>query len=214
MKRNRKLLRSAFCGLACALLLSSSPLTALVAHADTQSQIDELREQLKALEAQAQAQQEVINELTDNKARVVDRKIALDSKIDLTRRQVQVIRGQIEIYDEIVAEKQAELEEAQAAEAAQEELLRSRMRAMEENGNATYISFIFDSDSLTDLLSRIADVDDIMHYDNILEAEYKAARENVEVIKKSYEQTLAEQESLSRELDQKTGELDAQITAA
>ncbi len=214
MKGKRKLLPSAVCTLVCALLLSSSPLTALVAHADTQSQIDELREQLKALEAQAQAQQEVINELTDNKARVVDRKIALDSKIDLTRRQVQVIRGQIEIYDEIVAEKQAELEEAQAAEAAQEELLRSRMRAMEENGNATYLSFIFDSDSLTDLLSRIADVDDIMHYDNILEAEYKAARENVEVIKKSYEQTLAEQESLSRELDQKTGQLDAQITAA
>ncbi len=97
MKRNSKLLRSAVCGLVCALLLSSSPLTALGAHADTQSQIDELREQLKALEAQAQAQQEVINELTDNKARVVDRKIALDSKIDLTRRQVQVIRGQIEI---------------------------------------------------------------------------------------------------------------------
>ena len=202
------------CLLAAVLLLTASPLTALQAQAVTQAEIDDLREQLKELEAQVQAQQEVINSLTENKARVVDRKIALDAKIDLTRRQIQLIRSQVEIYDQIVADKQAELEQAQEAENAQAELLRTRMRAMEENGNNSYISFLFDSSSLTDLLARLADVDDIMHYDKTLEAEYKAAREDVEIIKKSYEETLAEQESLSKELDRKTEELDAQIVAA
>ena len=214
MKRKRQIWRSILCVLAAALLLTASPLTALEAHAVTQAEIDSLKEQLKELEAQAQAQQEVINSLTDNKARVVDRKIALDAKIDLTRRQIQLIQSQVEIYDQIVAEKQGELEQAQAAEETQAELLRTRMRAMEENGNSSYISFLFDSSSLTELLSRLADVDDIMHYDQTLEAEYKAAREDVEVIKKSYEETLSEQEALSKELDRKTEELDAQITAA
>ena len=214
MIRKKTLWRSFVCLLAAVLLLTASPLTALQAQAVTQAEIDDLREQLKELEAQVQAQQEVINSLTENKARVVDRKIALDAKIDLTRRQIQLIRSQVEIYDQIVADKQAELEQAQEAENAQAELLRTRMRAMEENGNNSYISFLFDSSSLTDLLARLADVDDIMHYDKTLEAEYKAAREDVEIIKKSYEETLAEQESLSKELDRKTEELDAQIVAA
>ena len=214
MIRKKTLWRSLVCFLTAVLLLTASPLTALQAQAVTQAEIDDLREQLKELEAQVQAQQEVINSLTENKARVVDRKIALDAKIDLTRRQIQLIRSQVEIYDQIVADKQAELEQAQEAENAQAELLRTRMRAMEENGNNSYISFLFDSSSLTDLLARLADVDDIMHYDKTLEAEYKAAREDVEIIKKSYEETLAEQESLSKELDRKTEELDAQIVAA
>ncbi len=214
MKRKRKLWRPLLCAVAAALLLTSAPFAALEARAVTQGEIDSLKEQLKELEAQAQAQQEVINALADQKGRVVDRKIALDAKIDLTRRQIQLIQNQVAIYDEIVAEKQAELEQAQAAEDAQAELLRSRMRAMEESGNASYLTFLFDSSSLTDLLSRLADVDDIMHYDKIVEAEYKAAREDVEVIKKSYEETLSEKEALSKELDRKTDELDAQITAA
>ncbi len=214
MKRQRKTWRTLLCVLAAAMLLTSAPMTAVVARADTQGQIDALKEQLRELESQAQAQQEIINALADQKGRVVDRKIALDAKIDLTRRQIQLIRDQVAIYDDIVAEKEAELAQAQAAEEAHAELLRARMRAMEESGNASYLTFIFDSSSLTELLSRLADVDDIMHYDKIVEAEYKAAREDVEIIKRSYEETLSEKESLSKELDRKNEELDAQITAA
>ena len=55
MKRKRQIWRSILCVLAAALLLTASPLTALEAHAVTQAEIDSLKEQLKELEAQAQA---------------------------------------------------------------------------------------------------------------------------------------------------------------
>ena len=210
MKNIKKSLRSVFC----ALLATAALAAALPAHAVSQAEIDDLQKKLDALEQQAQEQQDVINDLTSQKARFITRKLALDNKIEINRQMIELIGEQIEIYDEIIAEKQAELDKALEKETAQTELLRSRIRAMEENSTYSYASFIFDSSSVTELLSRIGDVNDIMHYDKTLEEEYMAAREDVESIKKSYEEARHEQELLQKELDTKQAELDAQVEAA
>lgn len=210
MKNIKKSLRSVFCVLLAAAALAAS----LPAYAVSQAEIDDLQKKLDALEQQAQEQQDVINDLTSQKARFITRKLALDNKIEINRQMIELIGEQIKIYDEIIAEKQAELDKALEKETAQTELLRSRIRAMEENSTYSYASFIFDSSSVTELLSRIGDVNDIMHYDKTLEEEYMAAREDVESIKKSYEEARHEQELLQKELDTKQAELDAQVEAA
>lgn len=210
MKNIKKSLRSVFCALLAAAALAAS----LPAYAVSQAEIDDLQKKLDALEQQAQEQQDVINDLTSQKARFITRKLALDNKIEINRQMIELIGEQIEIYDEIIAEKQAELDKALEKETTQTELLRSRIRAMEENSTYSYASFIFDSSSVTELLSRIGDVNDIMHYDKTLEEEYMAAREDVESIKKSYEEARHEQELLQTELDTKQAELDAQVEAA
>ena len=210
MKNMKKILRSVFCALLAAAALAAS----LPAYAVSQAEIDDLQKKLDALEQQAQEQQDVINDLTSQKARFITRKLALDNKIEINRQMIELIGEQIEIYDEIIAEKQAELDKALEKETTQTELLRSRIRAMEENSTYSYASFIFDSSSVTELLSRIGDVNDIMHYDKTLEEEYMAAREDVESIKKSYEEARHEQELLQKELDTKQAELDAQVEAA
>ena len=210
MKNLKKTLRSVVCALLAAVVFAAS----LPAYAVSQSEIDELQKKLDALEQQAQEQQDVINDLTSQKARFITRKLALDNKIEINRQMIELIGEQIEIYDEIIGEKQAELDKALEKETAQTELLRSRIRAMEENSSYSYASFIFDSSSVTELLSRIGDVNDIMHYDKALEEEYMAAREDVESIKKSYEEARHEQELLQKELDTKQAELDAQVEAA
>ena len=210
MKNLKKTLRSVVCALLAAVVFAAS----LPAYAVSQSEIDELQKRLDALEQQAQEQQDVINDLTNQKARFITRKLALDGKIEINRQMIELIGEQIEIYDEIIGEKQAELDKALEKETAQTELLRSRIRAMEENSSYSYASFIFDSSSVTELLSRIGDVNDIMHYDKALEEEYMAAREDVESIKKSYEEARHEQELLQKELDTKQAELDAQVEAA
>ena len=165
MKNIKKSLRSVFCALLAAAALAAS----LPAYAVSQAEINDLQKKLDALEQQAQEQQDVINDLTSQKARFITRKLALDNKIEINRQMIELIGEQIEIYDEIIAEKQAELDKALEKETAQTELLRSRIRAMEENSTYSYASFIFDSSSVTELLSRIGDVNDIMHYDKTLE---------------------------------------------
>lgn len=209
-----KNIKKSLCSVFCALLAAAALAASLPAHAVSQAEIDDLQKKLDALEQQAQEQQDVINDLTSQKARFITRKLALDNKIEINRQMIELIGEQIEIYDEIIAEKQAELDKALEKETTQTELLRSRIRAMEENSTYSYASFIFDSSSVTELLSRIGDVNDIMHYDKTLEEEYMAAREDVESIKKSYEEARHEQELLQKELDTKQAELDAQVEAA
>ena len=214
LKHNGRAKRAVSLLLVALFLLALSPISEIRASAVTRDQITELQEQLAELEEQVQAQQEIVDSLAESKAKIVERKVALDKKIDLVQRQVALIESTVAIYDEIVNEKAEELDEALNAEAVQAETLRTRIRAMEENGNNSYISFIFEARSLTDLLGRIADINDIMHYDRNLEATYRAARENVEEIKAGYEEVLAEQESLRKELSLRTDELQAQIEAA
>lgn len=200
-----------FLSAAAAVLLTLSPMTV---RADTQDQINAVKAELEEIGKQIEAQQGVINQLTENKSRVVDRKIAIDEKINLTLRQIDLINQQVDIYDGIIAEQEQELAQAQSVEDAQTELLRSRIRAMEENGNYSYVSFLFEADSFSDFLARLGDVNDIMRYDKDLEEHYMSAREDVENIKHNYEETQLQQEELVRELDLKRTELDGMITAA
>ena len=204
----------AFVSILLSLVLLLTAAGPVPARAVTQAEIDALKEELAEIDKEIAAQQDVINTLTENKSRIVERKLALDKKIALTLRQIELINEQVELYTAIIAEKEEELAAALEVENAQSALFRSRMRAMEENGSYSYISFLFEADSFSDLLARIGDVSDIMHYDQSLEARYMAAREDVEALKHSYEEYQLQQEELIKELDTKNLELNAQIEAA
>ena len=103
MKNIKKSLRSVFCALLAAAALAAS----LPAYAVSQAEIDDLQKKLDALEQQAQEQQDVINDLTSQKARFITRKLALDNKIEINRQIIELIGEQIEIYFYIITEKQA-----------------------------------------------------------------------------------------------------------
>ena len=98
MKNIKKSLRSVFCALLAAAALAAS----LPAYAVSQAEIDDLQKKLDALEQQAQEQQDVINDLTSQKARFITRKLALDGKIEINRQMIELIGEQIKIYDEII----------------------------------------------------------------------------------------------------------------
>lgn len=85
---------------------------------------------------------------------------------------------------------------------------------MEENGNWSYVAILFEATSFTDLLSRVADITDIMHYDQELEEQYMSTRADVEAIKEDYETAQAERQEIKKELESKQARLDAQVEAA
>ena len=83
----------------------------------------------------------------------------------------------IAYYDQEIAQKEAEQAEAEANEQAQYELFCQRVRAMEEEGTVSYWSILFNSESFSELLDRLADVDAVMAYDNRVMDELIAARQ-------------------------------------
>ena len=125
-----------------------------------------------------------------------------------------MINEQIALYDEMIEEKAQEVEEAIRVEEEQFAHYCARVRTMEETNAWSYVSFLFEADSLTDFLSRLNDVLDIVRNDRHVKDEYIAARETVEQVKAEYEEVQAEQEEKREELLQEKERLEEQIDNA
>lgn len=205
---------SAICVLLAVIMVLSLVITVLPAHAVDETDLERLTEKRLLLEEQLAEQAQLVQELSDNQTLIVYRKAALDKQISLNREAIALIEEQIAAYQELIDRKEEELSAATAAETEQTELLRERIRTMEENGERSYLAFIFAAENIPEILARVADVNDIMHYDRELEKSLQQSRENVETIKREYEETRAEQDAVNRELVARREQLAAQVEAA
>ena len=213
--KKRKVLVSALSFLL-ALLMIGSVLVSVIgsAHAVTRAEINSLEEKKKAIAEQKSQLQSQIDSKKEEQATILEKKSALDAQNELTRQEIELINKQIELYDKLIEQKAAELDEAIAEEKAQMERFRTRMRAMEENGSLTYIAILFEAKSFSDLLARIDFISEIMEYDKKLEEALINARKHVQKVKAEYEETQREQEQVRAELLEKKAQLEAEIEAA
>ena len=200
-----------------AVIFVLSLLTVIIptrANAVTQSEINALQQKRDQIQAKQAAQQEQIDTLREQEAGVLEQKTALDQETTLTQEEINVVQQQIDLLDEMIVEKLAELEAAKADEAEQSELLRVRMRELEEGGTASFIVLLLESRSISDLLTRIDMIGEIISYDKALEAALKDARERVEVAEKGLEDAKLEQEEKRSDLETKKADLMNQVAQA
>lgn len=182
--------------------------------ADEQDRIDALEQQKVELQSQQASIQTNINDLMAQQADVIEQKAAMDEKNELARQEIELINEQIDVYTDLIEQKARELEKAEAAEQAQYDLYCKRVRAMEEEGSYTYLDILFQCRSLSDVLSAIDMIGEIMDADKRLFEEYKTARENTELVKAEYEGTLQQLGEKQETLEAEKAELEAQIAAA
>lgn len=182
--------------------------------ADEQDQIDALEQQKVELQSQQASIQTNINDLMAQQADVIEQKAAMDEKNELARQEIELINEQIDVYTDLIEQKARELEKAEAAEQAQYDLYCKRVRAMEEEGSYTYLDILFQCRSLSDVLSAIDMIGEIMDADKRLFEEYKTARENTEKVKAEHEGTLQQLGEKQETLEAEKAELEAQIAAA
>ena len=172
----------------------------------SQSQIDEVKRKRDQVYEEKQAQQEIIDELSASRDDIISQKMALEEKVAMTREQIALNNQEIELYEDMIAQKQEEVIQAKALEDLQLERYRARIRAMEENGQLDLFVLLSESQSISDLLSALDDAGDIMQSDRALEDQYIAARKAHEAKKDEYEEyksgLVAIQEMLSDERDQ------------
>lgn len=179
-----------------------------------QGEIDSIEAQKEELQAERAGMQAGIDELEAQRASVLEQKAALDAQNELARQEIELIDEQIALYTSLVEEKARELEQAEAEESEQLDTYRTHIRAMEENGKYTYLDILFRSASLSELLTAIDQIGEIMEADKRLYDEYSAAREHTEDVKAEYEATLAELGAESEELAEEKAELEEQIASA
>ncbi len=201
--------------LAAALMLPALNNAAPVeASAASQEELDQLKSERDALVQQRQAQQAVVNELKNQQASVLAVKQALDERNMYTQWQIELTQQEIELYDGMIADKSIEVDEAKTLEAQQLDKYRTRVRAMEENGSSSYVEYLLDADSLSDFLTAVDDIGEIMQSDRTLEDAYIEARENTEAVVAEYEEYKADIVEKQDELRNEQAELQAELDEA
>lgn len=210
---SKKKLRAAAAFLAL-VLVALAIVPAGPALAVSQSEIDALEEQRDALKAEREEMQAGIDELKNEQAGVLEQKRALDEQNEVYRQELELIEEQVSLYTRLVDEKAAELEKATSAETEQLAIYKQHVRAMEENGNYTYLSIIFGSKSLSELMANLDMIGEIMEADKRIYDQYTAAREDAEVIKAEYEETLGQLADKQEEYEAEKADLEAKIAEA
>ena len=215
MKKTRKL------RIVCAALAVFVTVAALLpgisgtdALAVSQSQIDALEEQRDALRAEREEMQAGIDELESQQADVLQQKAALDAQNEVYRQEIELIEEQVSLYTQLVEQKRQEVELATQAESEQLATYRRHVRAMEENGRYTYLSILFGSRSLGELMSNLDMIGEIMEADQRSYEQYTAAREQSEQIQAEYETMLTELDSRQSEFETEKAALEVQIDEA
>ena len=212
--KNQKFFVRFLCVFLAVLMILSVIMMVIPVRAVSENDIALLKARRVELEKQLADQEELIRSLTENRALIIDRKAALDRRIELNRESIDLMNEQIDAYETLIEEKAREYADAVEAESTQSDLFRKRVRAMEEGGNYSYIAFLFAAENVSDFLSRLSDIDDIMHYDRQLEDDLRESRALVEQLKKEYVRIQEEQSAVRDELTGKKELLDGQIEAA
>ncbi len=178
---------------------------------NTQASLAELEARKEELAGKAEESREKINKLQENQAALIDQKAAYDERDTYIREQIVLTDEQIELYQSLIDKKQEEVDAAKALEDRQLERYRTRVRAMEENGEYDVLGVILKADSLSSLLSIFDDMRDIMASDRRLEDQYIAAREEHERIRAEYEAEKEKYDAKMAELKDEEAQLKADI---
>lgn len=184
------------------------------AWAVTQDEINTLKAKKEAIGQQMDEIQARLSGLQSEQTDVLGQRDALNAQKEGAEQEIALVEEEIALYDRLVAEKSAELDAARATEQRQLERFRSRVRAMEERGEYSVLSLVFEAENYAQLLTAIDDISMIMQSDRELADAYEAARREVERVKAEYEQALSEQKTRQTELEAEKAALLAKIAEA
>ena len=159
--KNRRLWVSIVAGILALVMVLTLVLSLLPTRAyaktssEIQGEIDDLKEQQTALQEQMEELRARQEQNKNETADVVEQKNAIDQQIGLLYIEIVNINQQISAYNQLIADKQEELDAALENLAALSEKNKERIRAMEEDGKLSYWSVLFKANSFSDLLDRL-----------------------------------------------------------
>ncbi len=168
------------------------------AMAASDSEAQKLKDQIAALDKQQQALKEQINNAQSDANAAASKKNYYDNLIYTTNQKITASESLIKELDAQIKASQTAIEETEKLIEQTHKNFLERMRIAHEDGDVSYIDMILGSQSITDFLSRIEQVNAMLEYDKTLKANYNAQKEDLinqktrlEESKKLQEQTKA-----------------------
>ena len=197
--------------IAAMLIGAAGPAFTVRAFAVTQSEIDDLEEEKEKIAEKVKVQQDKIEELEKEQSDFMELKMALEARNSYTQQQIDINQLQIDYMTDLIDKKSLEVEAAKKVEKDQLDKYRSRVRAMEENGNYDILAIFLNATSLGDLLTAMDDIGEVMDADKKLEDEYIEARQTTEAVKAEFEDLKSELDIKQEKLVSEQKELKSQL---
>lgn len=192
------------------LILSCLPVSAKAASSS------EIKNQINELEKKNEELQKQINELEKKKKQnqtemkeMAQQRSLLEQQISMLYEQIDNMADQIAAYTVLIADKQDELDEAQARLDELNEKNKIRIRAMEEDGDLSYWAVLFQANSFIDLLDRLNMIKEIAAADRRRLDEMSEAAQEVADAKAVMQAEKANLVASRDELDAKQADLEA-----
>ena len=176
---------------------------------ELKAQLNNLKKQKSAIEAEIKNLKNQINENGTEIEKMVAEKNVIDQEIFYLYQQINNTNNQIATYSLLIADKQEELV---AAEAKFEKLMqenKERIQAMEEEGEVSYWSVLFQANNFADLLDRVNMVREIAASDRRRLDELNAAAKVVAEAKGELEAEKVALEETKEVLNATQAELEA-----
>lgn len=179
MYKHRRLIVSLIAGVLAASLLVGIVLMALTAGAvssdEIKKEIEELQKKADELDEQ---HDQLISEIDAKDAQtlsVVEQKQQLDQELGLLISEIDNANEQIRQYNQLIAQKQAELDELQETQNELTQRYKLRMRTMQELGDVSNWEVVFQAESFADMLSRKVMVSEVAAADQEMIDEVRTA---------------------------------------
>ena len=146
-----------------------------------EEQIAELESKKEDLQAQREELQAGLSEQSSRLDALISEKSVLEQEIFLLGQEEDTINEQISAYNLLIADKQEELDAAQAKLTELQEQNRDRICAMEKDNGLSYWSILFNAGSFAELLDQMRMISQIHQGDQAcLDALEAASREVAE----------------------------------
>ena len=198
--------------------LSALPVSAEPDEDQIRSELEKLEEEKARIDAALGDLKAQSGENMSQIEKLVAEKAVVDQEIALLHDKMTNINDQIAVYSHMIAEKQRELEAAQAQLESLQLQYRDRIRAIEKTGRLTYWSVIFQASSFSDFLDRLNMVREIEKADrerleklSAAAREVEQTREELEIRKENLVVTRQQLLQTQEELDEKRRESDAKL---
>ena len=188
---NKRLLTFVVTGTALAL----GALAPSVNAQDIDSQISSANSQIQNLNNQKQAVASQVDQLSQDLSNVQSRINSVQAEQETAKANLEVLKAEISKLETLIAERN--------------ERLKDQARAVQVNGARSYLDFLLNADSITDVVNRIGVIVDLVGANRQLMQEQARDKEQVETKEQAQKANLAQQEANEAQLQNLQTELSA-----
>ena len=188
---NKRLLTFVVTGTALAL----GTLAPSVNAQDIDSQINSANSQIQNLNNQKQAVAGQVEQLSQDLTNVQSRINSVQAEQETAKANLEVLKAEISKLETLIAERN--------------ERLKDQARAVQVNGARSYVDFLLNADSITDVVNRIGVIVDLVGANRQLMQEQARDKEQVETKEQAQKANLVQQEANEAQLQNLQTELSA-----